>query len=220
MTVDSSHITDRHPLALTLTALTVISGMVDAISYLGLGHVFTANMTGNVVILGFAAALTPGFSVTGSLLSLAAFLVGSVLAGRTAIWFQQRPRSRWLRTTLAAEAVLQAIATVVSFTTTDSTYLLIIILAVAMGLRNGTVRKLGVPDMTTTVLTMTLTGLASDSTLAGGDNPRALRRLSAVVSMLVGAFAGAMLLRHAGLDWALLAATILVTLAAVAYRES
>ncbi|MFF3571934.1 YoaK family protein [Nocardia jiangxiensis] len=87
----------------------MISGMVDAISYLGLGHVFTANMTGNVVILGFAAARTPGFSVAGSLLSLAAFLVGSVLAGRTAIWFRERPRTGWLRTTLAAEAVLQAI---------------------------------------------------------------------------------------------------------------
>lgn len=141
-------------------------------------------------------------------------------AYRLNLRFEQHPRPQWVRTTLIAEAVLQAIATVVAFATPDSTYLLIVILAVAMGLRNGTVRKLSVPDMTTTVLTMTLTGLASDSSLAGGDNPRALRRLSAVTSMLVGAFAGAMLLRHAGLDWALLAAAILVTLAALAYRES
>ena len=48
-----------------LLGLTVVSGLIDAVSYLGLGHVFTANMTGNVVVLGFAAAGAPGFSVVG-----------------------------------------------------------------------------------------------------------------------------------------------------------
>jgi uncharacterized membrane protein YoaK (UPF0700 family) len=50
--------TDRDPvpLLMALMALTAVSGLVDAVSYLGLGHVFTANMTGNVVVLGFAAA--------------------------------------------------------------------------------------------------------------------------------------------------------------------
>ena len=51
------------PLLYALTSLTVVSGLVDAVSYLGLGHVFTANMTGNVVLLGFATAGAPGFSV-------------------------------------------------------------------------------------------------------------------------------------------------------------
>ncbi len=68
---------DRPPPVLwALIAFTVVSGLVDAVSYLGLGHVFTANMTGNIVILGFAAAGGPGFSVLASLTSLGCFLAG------------------------------------------------------------------------------------------------------------------------------------------------
>ncbi len=59
--------------------------------------------------------------------------------------------------------------------------------ASAMGVRNATVRRLGVPDLTTTVLTLTLTGLGADSNFAGGDNPRRKRRILAVVAMLIGA---------------------------------
>ena len=62
---------------------------------------------------------------------------------------------------------------------------------IAMGLRNAIVRRLAVPDMTTTVLTLTITGLAADSRLAGGDNPRWQRRAAAILEMIVGAFAGA-----------------------------
>src|SRR5712675_1522169 len=69
-------------------------------------------------------------------------------------------------------------------------------LARAMGLQNATARRLGVPDLTTTVLTLTLTGLAADSTLAGGKSPRPGRRLVATASMLLGAAVGAFLLFH------------------------
>ena len=65
-----------------------------------------------------------------------------------------------------------------------------------MGLRNATVRRLAVPDLTTTVLTLTLTGLAADSSLAGGNNPRPLRRIFSVVAMFAGAAIGAILLRY------------------------
>ena len=68
--------------------------------------------------------------------------------------------------------------------------------AVAMGTRNAAVRKLAVPDLTTTVLTLTITGLAADSFLARGNNPRWQRRLAAVLAMFVGAAMGAILLRH------------------------
>ena len=64
-----------------------------------------------------------------------------------------------------------------------------------MGLRNATVRRLAVPDLTTTVLTLTLTGVAADSSLAGGDNPRAGRRLASVALMFAGAALGTVLLR-------------------------
>src|SRR3954449_1670759 len=77
----------RHPLAQALLALTFTTGLVDAVSYLGLGRVFTANMTGNVVLLGFGIAGAGGLPVVAPLVSLGAFLVGSagggVLAART-----------------------------------------------------------------------------------------------------------------------------------------
>src|SRR6266568_2112734 len=72
------------PLLVTLLVLTVVSGLVDAVSYLGLGHVFTANMTGNVVLLGFAAAGASGFSAPACLTSLGSSLIGAAAAGRIA----------------------------------------------------------------------------------------------------------------------------------------
>jgi uncharacterized membrane protein YoaK (UPF0700 family) len=77
-------------------------------------------------------------------------------------------------------------------------YTAIATLAFAMGVRNSVIRRLAIPDMTTTVLTLTLTGLAADSNLAGGSNPRAGRRGAAVLAMLVGAFVGAELFLHCG----------------------
>ncbi|GAB2712335.1 YoaK family protein [Kitasatospora kifunensis] len=220
-TVAAAQIRDRHPLALALFALTAVSGLIDAVSYLGLGHVFTANMTGNVVVVAFALVGTPGFSIAGSLTSLAAFLLGSVLAGRLALRHRDGRRERWLRTALLTETALQGAATAIAFTAGGRAQqeALIALLAVAMGLRNGTVRKLGVPDLTTTVLTLTLTGIAADSSLAGGANPRLGRRLYAVLAMLAGAAPGAALVIHGHLGWALLASTLLVAAIALGYRE-
>src|SRR5215216_761320 len=76
---------DPHgPLPPLLITLTFVTGLVDAVAYLKLGHVFVANMTGNVVFLGFAAAGASGLSVAGSLLALACFLPGGIAAGRLA----------------------------------------------------------------------------------------------------------------------------------------
>jgi uncharacterized membrane protein YoaK (UPF0700 family) len=72
---------------------------------------------------------------------------------------------------------------------------MIALLALAMGVRNATVRRIAVPDLTTTVLTMTLTGLAADSPLFGGTGKGSLRRTVAVLAMLIGALAGALLLK-------------------------
>ena len=73
---------DRHgPLTPMMVALTFVTGIVDAASYLKLGHVFVANMTGNVVFLGFALAGAGGLSATSSLIALASFLLGARLGG-------------------------------------------------------------------------------------------------------------------------------------------
>lgn len=189
-------------LPLTLSALTFVTGLIDAVSFLGLGHVFTANMTGNVVFLAFAVAGAPGLSIPRSLTSLVAFLLGAAAGGRIGA-SMSNARRRWLLTAAAVEAalLLAAAACSINFhvqtgTPAVSLYAVIILTALAMGLRNATVRRLAVPDMTTTVLTLTLTGLAADSSPAGGDNSRVGRRVASVLLMFAGAAIGALLLNH------------------------
>ena len=60
----------------------MVTGLVDAFSYLVLGHVFVANMTGNVVFLGFALVGAPGFSIGASAVALVSFWLGALAGGR------------------------------------------------------------------------------------------------------------------------------------------
>ncbi|MFI2757586.1 YoaK family protein [Streptomyces echinatus] len=198
-------------LVTVLLSLTVVSGLIDAVGYLGLGRVFTANMTGNVVVLGFAAAGAPGFSVPHTAASLVCFLLGAVTGGRVAARHGSGSRRRWARLTLAAEAVLVGACAAVAFAWPDAAgtrYALIALTAYAMGLRNATVRRLGVPDLTTTVLTMTLTGLAAESRLGDGTGHRSPRRTASVLAMAGGACLGAWLVLHHGLGVPLLLAAL------------
>jgi uncharacterized membrane protein YoaK (UPF0700 family) len=207
-----------------LLALTVLSGLIDAVCYLGLGRVFTANMTGNIVVIGFAAAGAPGFSVPASLTSLGVFLIGAVAGGR--LTRRVASRSRSLAAAITLEAVfVGAAASVACTAATVATgwgrYTTIALLAFAMGVRNAVIRRLSIPDMTTTtVLTMTLTGLAADSGLAGGNDRHAVRRVASALAMFAGALGGAALFLHRGpgLPLAIAAGTAACT--AIAARVS
>src|SRR6478609_3635772 len=95
-----------------LLTLTLVTGMVDAVSFLGLGHVFTANMTGNVVFLGFAVAGASGLSVRASAIGLVSFLAGAVAGGRFGLERSGRSRRRWLTLAGGTEVVLLGAATV------------------------------------------------------------------------------------------------------------
>jgi uncharacterized membrane protein YoaK (UPF0700 family) len=180
-----------------LLVLTFVTGVVDATSYLRLGHVFVANMTGNVVFLGFGIAGAAGISVWASIIALGTFLVGGVIGGRIAVaWGEDRYRH--LRTAIGIQTILVAAAVVVAGLAdrqiaADARYALIGLLAVAMGIQNAAARKLAVADLTTTVLTLTLTGVASDSRLAGGSGAKVGRRGLAVLAMLLGALVGGLL---------------------------
>jgi uncharacterized membrane protein YoaK (UPF0700 family) len=186
------------PLPPLLLALTLVTGLVDATSYLKLGHVFVANMTGNVVFLGFGIGGAGGISVWASLTAVGSFLVGGVAGGRIgARW--SRDRGRHLTATTATELLLVAAGLAVAAFSphhigTASRYAVIVLLAVAMGVQNATARKLAVPDLTTTVLTMTLTGVAADSALAGGPGSKLVRRALSVTAMLLGALIGGLLI--------------------------
>jgi uncharacterized membrane protein YoaK (UPF0700 family) len=203
--------------------LTLVTGLVDADAYLRLGHVFVANMTGNVVFLGFAAAGANGLSVAGSLLAIACFLPGGVAAGRLAARLGDN-RLRQLRTATAAQVVLFTAALPVAAIAGDhlgsgSRYALIALLSLAMGIQNATARRLAVPDLTTTVLTLTLTGIAADSRLGGGSGAHTGRRLLAVAAMLVGALVGALLLlKVAPVAPLALADGLLAVVCVVSYR--
>jgi uncharacterized membrane protein YoaK (UPF0700 family) len=203
--------------------LTIVTGVVDAVAYLGLGHVFVANMTGNVVFLGFAAAGAPGLSVPGSLIALGCFLPGGIAAGRLASRVGD-DRRRQLRVAAWVEFGLYVIAIVIAAVAgkqlgTGARYALIVVLALAMGAQNATARRLAVAELTTTVLTQTLTGIASESRFGGGAGARTPRRILAVAAMLVGAIVGALLLLHIAPVAPLVLAAALLALVAGAARN-
>src|SRR3984885_15280009 len=216
---------EHPPLALvvTLAALTAVSGFIDAVSFLGLGHVFTANMTGNVLLIGFAVAGAAGFSMAASLCALGAFLAGAVIGGRLAR--HVRPVRNLLLVAMVIEAACTATSAVIAGTVPAigsgwPRYAVLALLAGAVGLRNSAVRRVGVPDMSTTVLTTTLTGLASRSRLAGGSNPHARLGTTSVLSMFGGALVGAVLVIHAGSTWALGIAAGVVTVTAAFFSRT
>jgi uncharacterized membrane protein YoaK (UPF0700 family) len=190
----------RRQTVAALLTLTFVTGLVDAVSYLRLGRVFVANMTGNVVFLGFSADPRSGLSAAASVIAIAGFAAGAFAGGRAAHQMAAQRPGWWLATAFAAEALTIGTVAVLAGTGVlpyagDGRFATIALLAAALGIQNATVRHLGAPDLTTTVLTLTLTGLAADSTPAGGPGARPHRRLGSVAAMLAGAAAGAGLLQ-------------------------
>jgi uncharacterized membrane protein YoaK (UPF0700 family) len=185
------------PLPALLLILTVVTGLVDAVSILSLGRVFVANMTGNVVFVGFALARAPGFSLSASLFALGGFLVGAFVGGQ--LIGRIDDRGTLFLDAVIAEVILLAVGVIVAQTSSvpyggPARDGIALVLATALGIQNATARHLAVPDLTTTVLTMTLTGLAAD--IRRRQTATLTRRLLAVLTMLAGAIAGALLVLH------------------------
>src|SRR6201987_2857008 len=186
-----------------LLGIPAVTGLVDAVSYLSLGRVFTANMTGNIVLLAFATAHVPGLSIARSLTALLAFLVGAILGGRV-----MAPATADSQIRFAAQAFLLEVAFLLAASfyaigyrsdlleNSFQPFALIALTALAMGTRNAAVRKLAIPDLTTTVLTLTITGIGADSSLAKGNNPRLTRRVASVAAMFLGAAFGAVVIHY------------------------
>ena len=228
------------PLPEMLLALTLLTGLVDAVSILALGRVFVANMTGNVVFAGFAIVGAPGFSLGASLFALAGFLIGAYGGG----FLTSRAghdRALQIRAATGDEFGLLAVALMVAVVsagpaaTTGTldlpksaaafgpgvTYVLALLLAMAMGIQNSAARKLAVPDLTTTVLTMTLTGIGADSPSGHRGHVTLVRRVLAVAVMLAGGALGAWLVLNVGVVVPLaLAAGLLAMVAASAVLAS
>jgi uncharacterized membrane protein YoaK (UPF0700 family) len=211
---------EHGPLPWLLVLLTVVTGLVDAFSYLTLGHVFVANMTGNVVFFGFALAGAGEVSLIASLVAVVSFAAGAALGGR--VGAAPRPhRGILLATACLAQTALVLtagiVASVAGVAAQAVRLALVVLLAAAMGGQNAVVRRLAVPDLTTTVLTLTVTGLVADSSA----RPVRTRRLLAVFAMVLGALIGGVLLRWVATSAPLwLAAALLGACALIAYAAA
>ena len=228
------------PLPEMLLTLTLVTGLVDAISILALGRVFVANMTGNVVFAGFAVVGAPGFSLGASLFAVAGFLIGAY-GGGFVTSRAGHDRALHIRAATGAEFGLLAVALAVASGSAGAaatsglldlpkgaaafgagvTDVLALVLAIAMGIQNSTARTLAVPDLTTTVLTMTLTGIGADSPSGHRGHVTLIRRVLVVTVMLAGGALGAWLVLNVGVVVPLaLAAGLLAIVAAAGVLAS
>ena len=191
-----------------LDALTVSSGSIDSISFLGLGKVFTAFMTGNVAFLGMGIAGNPVPRVVSVLASMAGFAAGVYFATRITsgekksgvIW---SPRTTF---TLGVSLLFHLGFVAIWFATNgrpgaSETPILLAVWALAMGLQSGAVRKLHVEGIFTTAATGTLIVLASDLVHWRLTRDERRRYRGVLISLVIGATAGAYLLFHAPI-WA------------------
>src|SRR5262245_17231808 len=151
-----------------LLLLACVAGAVDAMSYLRLGRVFTANMTGNTVLLGLAIGQEHSQAAIRSSLALTSFLIGVACGAWTAS--RGRHDDVWapaVTGSLALETILLVVFAAVWYlaggpdTTAVSTACLIALSALAMGLQSAVARRLNIPGIATTYITGTLTTLVA-----------------------------------------------------------
>ncbi|MFE7597836.1 YoaK family protein [Streptomyces sp. NPDC057494] len=194
-------------LAPLLLVLTFVSGLVDAASFLGLGRVFVANMTGNVVFLGFALSGVAELSALASVVALTGFLAGAVAGGS---WRRDVEAGRLFAPLVAVQALLAAFA-LAAETAGWGRYAVLVPLACGMGLQNAVVHRLGVPDLTTTVMTRTLTGLAADRL-----GRATVRRGVSVTALAAGALSGGLLHARGGVEGVVVTVLALLLVVALA----
>jgi uncharacterized membrane protein YoaK (UPF0700 family) len=194
----ASPVSDRLTVA-ALLLLTFATGIVDAVSVLVLGHVFVANMTGNVIFLGFWFVPGSGVDLTAAVVAFGGFLIGTIVGGRLARHLGAQTRL-WLAAALGMEIVVLIVLSILAGAGVlgyqDNTKLILIVgLGLTFGVQNATARQFGIQELTTTVLTSTIVGIGFDSRLAGGTGDREKLRYSVVFTMCGGAVLGATLSR-------------------------
>ena len=203
----------------SLLLLTFATGIVDAVSVLVLGHVFVANMTGNVIFLGFWFVPHSGVDLTAAIVAFVSFLAGTVLGGRLARHIDSEVRLS-LTVALGVEVLVLLTLSILAGTGVlnyhDNTKLILIAgLALTFGSQNATARQFGIQELSTTVLTSTIVGLGFDSRLAGGTGHREKLRYSVVVTMCAGALVGATMTRFTVAPVIALAAVVVAVAAAI-----
>ncbi|TCB98444.1 DUF1275 domain-containing protein [Micromonospora zingiberis] len=181
-----------------LLVLTVATGAIDGVSYLALDRVFTGNMTGNVLFIGFGLAGVSGLPVLNNLVALLAFMLGAVLAARLTRHASdpaKLPRSG-LAVLVTGSVLTLLLAGIWLGTGAPGAIAMLVttgLLALVLGAQAAAVKHIGIRDLSTVVVTMTMVNLSTDSRVAGGAGAAWLRRFAAIVAMGLGALAAAIL---------------------------
>jgi len=202
-----------------LLLIASVCGFVDAACFLALGGVFAEIMTGNILLLAFRVGTGEQIGDATPLRYLAAivaFAVGALLCG---VLLRGADKKLERKVGFTIELFLVALATSITFITSAGASgtnrdIVVALLACAMGIQNGLMRKHGLADVATNVMTVTFTGLLADLKLVGGDNHHWTRRVGSIGIFFLSAVCGAYLTRY-GAGWPLLVATVLLGVAAV-----
>jgi uncharacterized membrane protein YoaK (UPF0700 family) len=219
----------EHRYTAGLLLITASTGVIDADSYLALDHVFTGNMTGNVLFIGFALVGVAGIPFLNNAIALLGFVAGSIISGRIVGRGHDKGFPRVSALVLLGGGILAiglaTVWTILGNLPTPVLYSLTFLLAIVMGSQVTAVKPIGNSDVTTIVVTNTLANLARDSRLAGGSYERWAPRLLAVIAMGVGAAVGATIIHWFAGSAALYAAMVfyfagLITLVSTARRGS
>jgi len=198
-----------------LLVLTAATGAIDGVSYLALDRVFTGNMTGNVLFIGFGLIGAADIPLLNNLVALLAFMLGAVLGGRLAgrRGSRARLRRRTLVMLLVNTVLVLALGALWALLGTIGTPVMVVItglLALLLGAQAAGVKQIGIRDLSTVVVTMTMVNLSTDSRAGGGSGEAWLRRLGAIVTMGLGALAAAAVTRQLGGSYALLLAGVVM----------
>lgn len=212
-----------------LLTLTLVAGYMDALSYLGLNGAFTANMTGNLVLLGLAAGQAAGDRALGSGMAIVGFALGAASGGRVLGQGQERTVWPWSVTIALGVELVVLTGFAVGWRQAEaqpsgpSVAMLITIAAMAMGIQSAVGRRLGVSGVSTTYVTGTLTSLMTELVLLTGTPAGWLRWAGVLGVTVAGALIGAVTLHLWPLASPLLPVVLLAAVTAVAvvrYRPS
>lgn len=182
-----------------MMTLTFVTGALDAVGYLGLDRIFTGNMTGNIVILGMGVAAEDDLPVVGPLLALGAYVAGAALAGRILREYSGVWPPAVTKILLGSAGILTAVGVAMAVWDIAGAGPGGIVcagtIALLMGAQAATARVLAVTDMTTVVVTSTITAYASETLFMPGWAWLKHRRLWAILAIFSGALTGALMMK-------------------------
>lgn len=187
----------------TATVLLALnSGVTDAMGFVGLGGVFTSVMTGNLVLLGVSASSVDGPLALRTVSAIISYVVGAGIGARI-VRHQVAQESIWpsvITRALTIEFIMFAIFFAGwVFTAGHPNQLvqlgLLMVNAMALGIQSSAVNRFGVPGLSTTYLTGTLTTVVIR--LMTGQRLRDVRQsIEILCAMVVGAIVGAFITTH------------------------